>query len=301
MVSGDANIVQPQGAAAERLAIQRLAVDVLDVAVWPQQHGTFATLGKAVRGSYDVITAQDPFWRGIFGWKLALLTGAKFNVQVHSDLRAVRGVRRLVARFVLRRADTIRVVSDRGAEEVRALRLRGRVSVLPMYLPLERFRAVVRNPAEPPIILWVGRMEVEKNPLEAIHLFGELLKQGVRAELVMLGKGSLMHAAAAASKHLPVRLLGWQDPIPFLAQASVVVSTSPYESWGASIIEALAAGVPVVSYDVGVAKEAGAIITTKEKIIDVLVRVLTSHPEGRLNLTLLDADAWQKAWRASLV
>jgi glycosyltransferase involved in cell wall biosynthesis len=93
----------------------------------------------------------------------------------------------------------------------------------------------------------------------------------------------------------------WQHEMrPYLESADVVLSTSPAESFGASIIEALAAGVPVVSYDVGVAREAGAIIAEKNTIVQKVIEVLTHPRKGELQMTLLTKEAWAKAWSETL-
>jgi hypothetical protein len=54
----------------------------------------------------------------------------------------------------------------------------------------------------------------------------------------------------------------------------VVLGTlaSPGESWGASIVEALAE-VPGVAPDVGIAKEAGAIVVTRQDLAGTLCDV----------------------------
>lgn len=301
MISGDAHLLDATGGAGERLELQRSVVHRLDVVVWPHVHGSLAVFSRAVTGSYDVITAQDPFWRGLFAWKLSLFTGASLNVQVHADLRSARGLRAIIARFVLRRAKTIRVVSESITEAARHMGVRGRISVLPIYVPIERFRAVVREPSDSPIILWIGRLEKEKDPLDAIRIFKALHARGSTAEMVMLGDGALRSRVQEESAGSRVRLLGWQDPVPYLSKATVVLSTSPYESWGASIVEALAAGVPVVSYDVGIAREAGARIATRETIVGVLEETLSTQPRGELKISVLGANDWANAWRATLV
>ena len=44
---------------------------------------------KTPKEEFDVVTSQDPFWRGFFAWYVARRRlGAKFNVQVHTDLFA---------------------------------------------------------------------------------------------------------------------------------------------------------------------------------------------------------------------
>ncbi len=88
--------------------------------------------------------------------------------------------------------------------------------------------------------------------------------------------------------------------MPYLEKADVVLSTSPYESWGASIVEALAAGVPVVSLDVGVARDAGAIIATREGFAEAIVRVLQSGQRGKLNISMPNMQEYATLWRETL-
>ena len=54
----------------------------------------------------------------------------------------------------------------------------------------------------------------------------------------------------------PIRLVAWSDDVPALLRASdAYVLSSNYEGWGRVIIEAMAAGLPVVTTDVGCAGE----------------------------------------------
>ena len=302
MISGDPNLLKTGAEARERLALQSSAVERLDAFVFPREHSALEILCAAHRNEYDVITAQDPFWRGLLGWVAARTTGARLNLQVHADLAGQSWWRRLLARFLLRRADTIRPQSVRVAEEVRALGATVPLHVLPVFIDPARVtgRLRVPHPRFTKTILWIGRFEEEKDPLRAIEVLREVRAAGADAGLVMLGSGSLEVKLRAAARGLPVEFPGWQEPGPYLAMADVVLSTSPYESYGASIVEALAAGVPVVARDVGVAREAGARIASSEGLAAAVIAVLRSSERGVLMLPLLSASEWARAWRASL-
>ena len=50
-----------------RYDLQRQAVEELTVVYW----GRGALLPKLPAGPFDVVTAQDPFWRGFVGWYAA--------------------------------------------------------------------------------------------------------------------------------------------------------------------------------------------------------------------------------------
>jgi glycosyltransferase involved in cell wall biosynthesis len=125
-----------------------------------------------------------------------------------------------------------------------------------------RARAVVtlRDPVyvqpEPPgartgnHILWIGRLEQQKNPLLALEIMAEA--RGMR--LTMLGEGSMRREVEQRIQQLRledrVTLQGHVGAIePFLAGADVLMITSRYEGGPAVAVEALALNVPVISTD----------------------------------------------------
>lgn len=302
MISGDPNLLKTGAEARERLALQQSAVERLDVFVWPQAHSLWAIKRAARLQKYDVITAQDPFWRGLVAWKLARWYGVRLNLQVHADLKGQSLFRRSLARFLLRRADSIRPQSERVAIEVRQLGVKGSITILPVFIDTNRVTGVPRahHPYFVKTILWIGRFEEEKNPMRAISVLREVRNQNVDAGLVLLGSGSLEKDLRAAAKGLPVEFPGWQEPAKYLAMADVVLSTSPYESYSASIVEALAAGVPVVSRDVGVAEEAGATVVSDAGLATAVADALATDRHAELKLKILPAKEWAQAWRQSL-
>lgn len=300
MITGDRNLLKEGSEAYKRLALQRGVVERLDVAYFG--HGALFAALRA-KGPYDVVTAQDPLWRGLVGWIAARRLGAKLNVQVHMDLSSLSLVHHVLAQLVLRHADTVRVVSKMIKGQVERIGARGRITVLPVYVDARRFHSVVKRPHSGKNIVWVGRYEKEKDPLAAIAILREVMKEIPDVRLKMIGSGSMTDALVAAAADMPVDELksGWQDPAAFLDTADAVLCTSPAESWGASIVEALAAGVPVVAPDVGIAKEAGAIVVPRETLAEALVKVLQSDARGKLALSLAPADEWAVQWRNSLL
>jgi glycosyltransferase involved in cell wall biosynthesis len=300
MISGDKNILVQGSDAQKRFALQKAQVDQLDVFVWPQVH-SLREISSAVRKAhYDLITAQDPFWRGHIAWHLSRRARSKLNIQVHTDLAAEPWWRRTWAYFQLRHATSIRAVSQKLKEEI-VPHVTAPISVLPVYVDLARFTGLTRQLHPQKTILWVGRFETEKDPLSAINILKDVRAKGIDAKLVMLGSGSLESALREAAKALPVEFPGWQDPAPYLQMADVVVSTSTYESYGVSIIEALAAGVPVVAPDVGIAKEAGAIVVPQSELASAVIKALQSGERGVLKLSMPSAAEWAQRWKETLV
>ncbi len=302
MISGDKNVLVPGTPPYERAQMQRSAVEQLDIVVWPQVDSLYRIFNLARKNRYDVITAQDPLWRGHLAHHLTQIFGGKLNIQVHMDLAALPWWKRQFARYQLWCANSIRVVSERTRREVEALGIKRSTTVLPIYINLEPFTHIVRSrhPRFAKTILWVGRFEQEKDPLLALKVLKDVRAKGVDAGLVMLGTGSLEGALKRAAQGLPVEFPGWGDPAPDLGHADVMLNTSPYESYGAAIIEALATGTPVVSMDVGISKEAGACVVAKERLAGEVARVLGSGTRGTLCLALPSAEAWARRWRETL-
>jgi len=300
MISGDTRLLEAGSEAQARLALQRAHVDRLDVFVWPQVHTCRAVLYAARRTHYDVVTAQDPFWRGLLAWRVARRAQARLNIQVHADLSGQSFCRRTLARFVLVRATSVRVVSEKLREQVKMLGTTARVSVLPIYVDVSQFQNVAPKPHPQKTILWIGRFELEKDPQYAIQILREVRATGIDAKMVMLGTGRLESAVKRLAKTLPVAFPGWQDPKSYLQTADVVLCTSKNESWGVSIIEALAAGCPVVAPDVGVAREAGAVVVPRNELSQAVIRILRSGERGQLKIHVLNAPEWARQWRETL-
>lgn len=246
------------------------------------------------RQEFDTVSAQDPFFAGLIAWNLARRTGARLNVQVHTDLAAQPWWRRALAQIVLRRANSVRTVSEKIKKQVEALGVRTPIAVLPVYVDVSRFKGLTRRPEQ--MVLWIGRFEHEKDPLCALDVIAHVPD----AKLVMLGAGRLEATLKEKAKSLPVEFPGWQDPLPYLARAGVVLSTSRHESYGVSIVEALAAGVPVVAPDVGIARQAGAVVVPRDQLAEAVKKTLHSGVSGVLKLDLLSREEWTTAWQKTL-
>jgi glycosyltransferase involved in cell wall biosynthesis len=301
MISGDHNLAREGTSARERFLLQKSAVEALELVLWPSQFFRPFFL----KGKFDVVTSQDPFWRGLVAWVAAKRLHAKLNVQVHADLAAQSPVKHVLAQIVLKHADSVRVVSQKIREQV--MRISDvPVSILPVYIDFARFTGLQkeRHPKFIKTILWVGRFAAEKNPEAAITVLGELRSRGVDAGLVMLGEGPLQNALEKLVRDRDVakyvEFPGWQDPVKYLKYADVVLCTSQAESFGASIVEALAAGIPVISYDVGVAREAGAIIAAKDTLADKTREALETGSTAELKFPILRKEEWAEKWKQSL-
>lgn len=285
------------GPGNERYELQKQAVDELAVVFW----GRRSLWPRLPAGPFDVVTVQDPFWRGLYAWYVAKKFKASFNVQVHTDLSVYRGLRHILMQIILRHADSIRAVSDKIREQIIGAGARAPVRVLPIFVDVEKFKHIVRQPHSEKHILWIGRFEKEKNPIEALAVLKTVRETLSDVHLTMIGDGSLRGEIEEQAKGLSVVFPGWQSDLSsYFANADVVLSTSLHESWGASIIEALAAGIPVVAPDVGIVKEAGAIVIPREKLAQEVGVILRNGRYGELRLKLRTKNEWVSAWRDTL-
>lgn len=104
-------------------------------------------------------------------------------------------------------------------------------------------------------LLFMGSLSVEKDPLAAVEVLRRV-RENTAARLRFVGGGPLSDdieaAAAAAGMADSVELAGPVDDVgPHLSWADVLVLTSKTEGLPAAPLEAAAASVPTVAFDVG--------------------------------------------------
>jgi glycosyltransferase involved in cell wall biosynthesis len=104
------------------------------------------------------------------------------------------------------------------------------------------------------LMLFAGRLVDYKNPLFVLDVLKELTRGGVEAAAVFAGTGPLDRAIGRRAVELKVeahvRVLGFRRDLPVLMQASDVLLwpslENPMEGLGLGVVEAQAAGLPVV-------------------------------------------------------
>ena len=125
--------------------------------------------------------------------------------------------------------------------------------------PSERVHSALAAPLpskDGRFVLWVGRLSEEKHPGDAVRAFGALHRADPGLRFALVGGGPekleihLRQLAVEEGVGDAVEFTGQvDDPSPWYAKASVLVSTSDYEGFSLVAQEALANGVPVVSYE----------------------------------------------------
>ena len=122
--------------------------------------------------------------------------------------------------------------------------------VVPNGIDVDRF-ALPRKPV-PGRVLMVGRFAPPKRHDLAVEAIVRVRRSHPEAELHLVGdgpsRGEVERQVDRLGAHDAVRLLGSRTDIPeLLAEAACVVLASDYEGAPLSVLEAMAAGVPVVA------------------------------------------------------
>ncbi len=136
----------------------------------------------------------------------------------------------------------------------------GDYKVIPNGVDLQRFQAVRPMPRwqdGTPNILFVGRLEERKGLLHLLKAYRVLQQQGRRCRLLVVGAGPQEREARryiATRRLRGVELLGRvsdEDKARYFATADVYVSPATgQESFGIVLLEAMAAGAPIVCSDI---------------------------------------------------
>jgi glycosyltransferase involved in cell wall biosynthesis len=122
------------------------------------------------------------------------------------------------------------------------------------YNPVEA-NEIVNAPATNPIFVTASRLELVKGVDVLVRLFAEYKKAGGAGELRVYGDGSLENELRLFINQeklsSSIKLMGVIDSLPKeLADVTAYLSCARKESLGVSLLESIAAGVPIVCTDV---------------------------------------------------
>lgn len=207
------------------LAIAR----ILQLPVSGTYHTAFPQYAKALT---DDIAIEELVWRGML-WFYDQLDTVYVPSHATSDELVARGMRQEKMRVYPRGVDTVR------------------------FDPRKR-NADVRQgwgvDEDTPTLLYVGRVSKEKNLTVLTQAFRELLDEGFRAKLVVIGDGPYRTEMEGALAGLPVVFTGYLegDALPTAyASADALVFPSTTDTFGNVVLEAQASGLPAIVTNCG--------------------------------------------------
>ncbi len=264
MISRDPDAVRSGSSTAKRIAAY--AAQGADTTV------VFASLPRSlfvlwqglatVRRGW-VVTAQDPFEAGKLAWMIARLRGAKFELQLHGDFFNPawaaeawhRPLRLLLARFLLRRADGVRVVSARVARSLQGFVPANRITTVPVAT---QHLVSDTTPINANEVRYAGRFSTEKNLPMLIRVFATVTSTHPAARLGLVGDGPELQrvrdAIATSGAADKIHIEPWTNGSA-IGAAGIIVIPSLHESWSRIAVEAARAGRAIVMTDVGCAGE----------------------------------------------
>lgn len=193
-----------------------------------------------------IITAQYHPWRGLYP--------------------------KTIGRKVLKLADVIIAQCSWEEKKLRTLvHHEKRIIVIPTGVNKEEFeqlpsksraREELELPDKAKVILYVGAVSGHKRVLQFIKLFSNYLKKHDDIFLLIVGKDAHKLKSDILVKHLEkmhkIRIktmVSRSYVLKAYASADIYVNPSEHESFGISVLEAAASGLPIISTDTGVAPD----------------------------------------------
>ncbi len=168
-----------------------------------------------------------------------------------------------VAAFSINQSDAITAVSANLRDQTYKLfKIEKEIQVIQNFVDVERFRKKpidafkkVIAPNGEKIILHASNFRKVKRVADVVKIFAEILKT-VPSKLLFVGDGPERPEAESLSRELQIcddiRFVGKQEQMEeIIAISDLFVLPSEYESFGLAALEAMAAGVPVISSNAG--------------------------------------------------
>ena len=229
----------------------------------------------------DVIECQDSYnlpWGALSyrrNQRNAALVAGYFTdfptAYVHRPLKRFVGnpvagqLRSLAYRYcglLYRRFDAVYALSENGgASKLRERGVRD-VAIVPLGVELEEFSPERRDPElraslgirnDQPLLIYVGRMDRERRAQLVVDAFRRL-PDSLDARLVLIGEGPVRDEILRSPNDriiAPGYLTDRAELARWLASADIYVSAMADETFGVSVIEAQASGLPVVGVAAG--------------------------------------------------
>lgn len=177
---------------------------------------------------------------------------------IHPPKAPMTRLREIVRRYAYGLLDTVVALTAKNAEWLKRNTAAKRVAIIPNFvtLPIERREPVVRPDigVGRRILLAVGRLEQQKGFDDLIKAFAACAEGQKGWDMVILGQGSLREHLQRLVRDLRletrVRLPGAVGNIEdWYKASSLFVMSSRFEGFPFVLIEAMASGLPAISYD----------------------------------------------------
>jgi alpha-1,6-mannosyltransferase len=164
--------------------------------------------------------------------------------------------------FLYRRFDTVMALGEHGgAAKLRWLGVE-KIQVVPLGVEIDEFNLSNRDPElrrslgigdDEPMLIYVGRLDRERRAELVVEAYRKLPRE-LGARLVLVGEGPVRDSILESGDDrviAPGYLKDRAELARWLASADMYVSAMADETFGVSVIEAQASGLPVVGVTAG--------------------------------------------------
>jgi len=218
---------------------------------------------KQVRLVHIHLSSRASFWRKLpfaLTSKLARkpyvfhVHGSEFMTFYHEECGAFR---KRIVRWAFDHATALIALSPEWAENLKQITRNTNIEVILNRVPVPHQKMSRQDASEAPHILFLGRLGKRKGIYDVLEALVTMRERGTRFRLIAAGDGELEEVETR------VRDLGLQDHVSLpgwiddetrselLSRAEIFVLPSYAEGLPMSLLEAMAAGLPVIASSVG--------------------------------------------------
>lgn len=244
----------------------------------------------------DIITVQDPYYLAFVGYLLARKYKIALEIQIHG-FEKFEGIRKLIAKNIIRKADSVRAVSERLKKKlINQFQVNeNKIIVIPIYVDLGSKNYGLRdyNIENKFVFLTVSRFVPVKNIELQLEALRDLVKKNGNIELWLVGDGAEKENYKFQITNYKldkyVRFFGWvndRDELDNIYQsADCFLLTSNSEGWGMAVVDAMKYSLPIIMTDVGLAgevvinNESGLVIPVcdKEALVENMKKIMINE------------------------
>lgn len=272
--------------------------------------GDAKRIGKKIiqKVKIDEITCQDASFTAIVGLSLGKIFSIPVELQLHGDISSPFFRKGIIGKWRynlicknLPRANKIRVVSQRIKDYIQNnFKIdfnKTQIEIRPIEVKVDEINNAsiivdIKNKYKQfdQVALMASRLEKEKNIKLAIESWIEVHKAFPKAGLIIVGKGSqeplLKQIVVESGLAKSIVFEDWAEKnliYSYMKTADIFLNTSLFEGYGMTLKEASIAKCNIVSTDVGIARDVGAVISTFDshdlatKINSVFFRINKKH------------------------
>ncbi|MCX5699834.1 MAG: glycosyltransferase family 4 protein [Candidatus Omnitrophica bacterium] len=228
----------------------------------------------------DIITAEDPFLGGFTGVLIKWIFKIPLNIQIDHDRinnaywikeKWTNYFKNIFANFIINRADSLRVMSQRTRERLIASGVeKNKIWVVPTPIDVTEFtdidsdllRTNLLGTRFNKIVFFLGRLSQEKNIPFLIKAFSYIIHQYSSVLLLIAGEGKEEINLKKMVNHLNLEknvlftgAVEYKKVPEYFKASDIFVLPSLHEGRANVLIEAALAKKPIVSTDVGGARE----------------------------------------------